>query len=93
MIKTPDNDQRRGNELRTRASKKTRVTLYLDPVILESYRARAADSESGYQTLINEALRHTIHPDAAPLTVASLRRVLRAELDKRSTDPRTLDPI
>lgn len=59
---------------------KTRVTLYLDNAVLECFRAQAAAQGRGYQTLINEVLRHTMDPAAAPLTVEALRQVLREEL-------------
>lgn len=59
---------------------KTRITLYLDNDILEAFRTEAAARGKGYQTLINEALRHAMQPDAAPLTVEALRQVLREEL-------------
>lgn len=35
---------------------KTRITIYLDDVVLENFRKRAAKEGRGYQTLINEAL-------------------------------------
>ncbi len=61
----------------TSASGKTRITLFLDDDVLAAFRARAADSGKGYQTLINETLRDSLSPDRAPLTVATLRQVLR----------------
>lgn len=74
--KHPDSD------MPARAAKKQRVTLYLDPAILEAFRAQAAHRQLGYQTLINDNLRQVIHPDCAPLTVESMRRILREELGK-----------
>lgn len=59
---------------------KTRITLFLDDDVLAAYRERASSVGKGYQTLINEALRATLAPDAAPVTVDALRRVLREEL-------------
>lgn len=59
---------------------KTRVTLYLDNAVLEAFRAQAAAQGKGYQTLINEALRHTLDAAVEPLTVEALRQVLREEL-------------
>jgi len=58
---------------------KTRVTIMLDDDVIEAFRARAEASGRGYQTLINEALRVAIDPEAAPVTV----RTLRAVLDER----------
>ncbi len=59
---------------------KTRITICLDDDVLNTFRERAASEGKGYQTLINEVLRQAIAPDAAPVTVEALRRVLREEL-------------
>lgn len=59
---------------------KSRITIFLDDDVLAEFRERAAAGGKGYQTLINEALRRAITPDSAPVTVESLRRVLREEL-------------
>ncbi len=59
---------------------KTRITLYVDNAVLDAFRAQATAQGKGYQTLINEALRLAIQPDAVPLTVEALRKVLREEL-------------
>lgn len=59
---------------------KTRITIYLDDDVLAAFRARAAQEGRGYQTLINDALRAALDPDTAPVTVETLRRVLREEL-------------
>jgi uncharacterized protein (DUF4415 family) len=59
---------------------KTRVTLYLDDEVIEAFRARASSSGKGYQTLINDTLRASLSPDAAPVTVATLRQVLHEML-------------
>jgi len=85
-----DPDDRSGKDGGTivRPRKKTRVTMYLEPDILESYRAQAEDRGAGYQTLINEALWQTLHPESAPLTVDTLRRVLREEFDRHFTNRR-----
>jgi uncharacterized protein (DUF4415 family) len=61
-------------------SGKTRMTLFLDDDIVTAFRERAAASGTGCQTLINEALRASLAPDAAPLTVATLRQVLHEML-------------
>ena len=65
---------------------KTRITIMLDDDILEHFRSVAEAEGSGYQTMINSALRKAIaeakggKTGAKPLTVAMLRRVLREEL-------------
>ncbi|HHW78081.1 MAG TPA: BrnA antitoxin family protein [Xanthomonadaceae bacterium] len=62
------------------ATGKTRITIYLDDEVLAAFRERAGREGKGYQTLINETLRAAITPEAAPVTVEALRRVLREEL-------------
>ena len=56
---------------------KTRVTIMLDDDVIEAFRARAETAGQGYQTMINAALRAAIDPDAAPVTVGTLRAVLK----------------
>ena len=65
---------------------KTRITIMLDDDIIEHFRVRAEAEGVGYQTLINALLHKAVadskksKPDDKPLTVATLRRVLREEL-------------
>ena len=60
---------------------KTRITIMLDDDVIEQFRARAEKAGTGYQTLINAALRDAIAgAKPKPLTVSTLRRVLREEL-------------
>jgi len=65
---------------------KTRITIMLDDDIIEYYRAKAEAEGTGYQTMINAALRATLKgsrgksQDDRPVTVAVLRKVLREEL-------------
>ena len=67
-------------KLQAESTEKTRITIFLDGDILAAFKERAAKSGKGYQTLINEALRATLDPEAAPLTGASLREILKQEL-------------
>ena len=62
---------------------KTRITILIDDDVLKEFRARAEREGKGYQTLINEALRAAMAPEAAPVTVEALRQVLREELQAR----------
>ena len=39
---------------------KNRITIYLDADIVEHFKAEAENSRTGYQTLINQALREKI---------------------------------
>lgn len=62
---------------------KTRITIMLDNDVLEYFRERADSHGTGYQTLINAALKSAIDlakSGEEPLTVAKLREVLRQEL-------------
>jgi hypothetical protein len=65
---------------------KTRITIMLDDDILAHFRSRGDLAGTGYQTLINEALRQHLPPgkastrDQRPLTAGELRRILREEL-------------
>ena len=63
---------------------KTRIIITLDDDVIEAFRARAESAGTGYQTLINSALRDAISgargKEQKPLTVATLRRILREEL-------------
>ena len=61
-------------------SGKTRITIHVDNDVLESFREKAASEGRGYQTLINEALRHVVDVSTAPLTLEALRQVIREEL-------------
>ena len=60
---------------------KTRITIMLDDEIIEEFRSRAERAGTGYQTLINAALKEAMGASAEkPLTVSELRQVLREEL-------------
>ena len=60
---------------------KTRITIYIDDAILAAFRRRADKEGKGYQTLINEALSASLAQNNAPVTVGTLRNVLREELN------------
>jgi uncharacterized protein (DUF4415 family) len=65
---------------------KTRITIMLDDDVIGFFRAKAETQGSGYQTLVNAALRAAMAAERGqgvedkPLTVALLRKVLREEL-------------
>ena len=59
---------------------KVGITLYVDAEVLVAFRARARAEGKDYQTLMSAALRHSIRPESAPVTLGDLRRVLREEL-------------
>lgn len=59
---------------------KTRITIYIDDDVLEEFRERADDAGSGYQTMMNQALRDYLEKSSPPVDESTLRRVLREEL-------------
>jgi BrnA antitoxin of type II toxin-antitoxin system len=70
---------------------KTRITIYLDDDILDSFRRQAEAEGIGYQTLINKILKtHLKEPAKRPLTENDLRRVLREELIQTSSSSQPL---
>jgi uncharacterized protein (DUF4415 family) len=60
---------------------KTRITIYLDDVVLEGFRIRSEAAGKGYQTLINDALREYLSKDSGGLE-ETLRRIIREELGR-----------
>lgn len=65
------------------AAGKTRITIMLDDDVIQHFRDLAEAQGTGYQTMINTALRNTMNPLAEPgkpITAAALRKVIREEL-------------
>lgn len=63
---------------------KTRITIYIDNAVLDEFRARAERAGSGYQTMMNKALKAFLEESEPPVTEAVLRQVIREELPKLS---------
>ena len=61
---------------------KTRITIYIDDEVLEAFRQRAEQQGTGYQTMMNQALRESLALSPPLLDEATLRRVLREELQE-----------
>jgi len=62
---------------------KTRITIYIDDNILEEFRSRAEQEGTGYQTMINDALKEYLNKSAEkPVTESTLRRILQEEFPK-----------
>jgi uncharacterized protein (DUF4415 family) len=59
---------------------KTRITINIDNDVLEAFRTRAESQGTGYQTMINQVLREYLSESRRPLDEATLRRVIREEL-------------
>ncbi len=58
---------------------KQRINIYLDAAIVEHFKKKAG--ARGYQTLINEELKHSMQQQSLEQT---LRKVVRDELTKRA---------
>jgi uncharacterized protein (DUF4415 family) len=63
---------------------KTRITIYLDDVILKRFKAQSERTGKGYQTLINEALNSHLGLTKKPLTAEMVRKIVREELSGQS---------
>lgn len=59
---------------------KTRISIFIDNAVLDEFRARAEKAGTGYQTMMNEALRKYLFEADQPLTEKGLRYILRQEL-------------
>ena len=69
---------KRGSVLPTKG--KTRITIHIDNAILDEFRARAEGAGTGYQTMMNEALKAYLSQAETPVTESVLRRVIREEV-------------
>lgn len=63
---------------------KTRITIYIDNAVLDEFRARAEGAGTGYQTMMNEALKAFLSKSGQPVTEEVLRQVIREELPEVS---------
>lgn len=59
---------------------KTRISIFIDNAVLDAFRARAEKAGTGYQTMMNEALRQYLSEAEQPVTETILRNVLRQEI-------------
>ena len=59
---------------------KTRISIFIDNAVLDEFRVRAEHAGTGYQTMMNEALRAYLSQSGQPVTEQVLRHVLRQEL-------------
>ena len=59
---------------------KTRISIFIDNAVLDEFRARADRAGTGYQTMMNDALRNYLAESDHPITEKTLRQVLRQEL-------------
>src|SRR2546421_8708613 len=59
---------------------KTRISIFIDNATLDAFRMRAEKAGTGYQTMMNEALRQYLSKARPAITETVLRNVLRQEL-------------
>jgi hypothetical protein len=73
---------------------KTRISIFIDNAILAEFRQRAEKAGTGYQTMMNEALRAYLSQADQPVTERVLRNVLRQEMAGyvRAEGPETAKP-
>jgi hypothetical protein len=65
---------------------KTRISIFIDNAVLDEFRARADRAGTGYQTMMNEALRKYLSEADQPVTERTLRQVLRQEMPEYLRD-------
>jgi hypothetical protein len=59
---------------------KTRMSIFIDNSVLDEFRVRAQKAGTGYQTMMNDALRQYLSETDQPITEKTLRQVLRQEM-------------
>ena len=59
---------------------KTRITIYMDDMIVSQFKAQSEKTGKGYQTLINEALKSYLGLVEQPVTQDLVRKIVREEL-------------
>ncbi len=68
---------------------KTRISIFIDNAVLDEFRSRAEKAGTGYQTMMNEALRGYLSSIDRPVTESSLRQILRQEMPQYLRSPTT----
>ena len=59
---------------------KTRISIFIDNAVLDAFRVRAEKDGTGYQTMMNNALRKYLSETDQPVTERALRQILRHEM-------------
>ena len=67
---------------------KTRISIFIDNAVLDEFRARAEKSGTGYQTMMNEALKIYLAETDRPVTEKVLRQILRQEMPAYLRNPK-----
>ncbi len=65
------------------AKGKTKITIYIDDSTLDAFRSRAEKAGTGYQTMMNDALKDYLNRNSEQaVTESVLRRILKEEFPK-----------
>jgi len=65
---------------------KTRISIFIDDAVLDEFRTRAERAGTGYQTMMNDALRTYLAESDRILTEKALRQILRQEMPEYLKD-------
>ena len=65
---------------------KTRISIFIDNAVLDQFRTLAEKAGTGYQTMMNDALRKYLSETDQPVTEKTLRQVLRQEIPEYLKD-------
>jgi len=66
---------------------KTRISIFIDRAVIEAFRKRAEAAGTGYQTMMNEALKAYLAQDEKPVTQSQLRAILEEVLPSGGSGP------
>jgi hypothetical protein len=66
---------------------KTRISIFIDNAVLDAFRARAEQEGTGYQTMMNDALRKYLSESDQPVSEKALRQILREEMPQYMAEP------
>jgi BrnA antitoxin of type II toxin-antitoxin system len=65
---------------------KTRISIFIDDAVLDEFRARAEKAGTGYQTMMNDALKTYLAETDRLITEKVLRQILRQEMPEYLKD-------
>lgn len=61
---------------------RTRISIFVDNAVLEAFRSRAEAEGTGYQTMMNDALKQYLLDDARPLIERPIARSVRTTRER-----------
>jgi hypothetical protein len=67
---------------------KTRISIFIDNAVLDEFRARAEKAGTGYQTMMNEALKIYLAETDRLVTEKVLRQILRQAMPANLRNPK-----